>query len=97
LKQESQSRYSIGIRWKQRADTLSAEAKTRTETITELTTKVEEIGKELEGAKTKIGELEKKVAEPQNASAGAEASAPVAAADSAELVSLCRCRLGVGC
>jgi len=87
-------KHHIGIRWKSRADTLTQEARTRQttleekdKTISELTTKVEGLTKELEGSKARIGELEKKVATP------APASAPVATpsstetpADTAELV-----------
>jgi nucleoprotein TPR len=103
LRAESQSRYQIGIRWKQRADALGGEVKTKSEAmtakeqeVTDLTIKVEELGKELESARGKITELEKKVAESATASAPsaeAAAPAPAPAADNAELVrySACLC------
>lgn len=88
------NRYQIGIRWKQRGDTLIAEAKTRSEAlaaqeqiVTELNAKVEELGKELESARAKVAELEKKVSENAGAPSG-ETAAP--AADNAELVSRSR-------
>jgi len=88
-------KHHIGIRWKSRADTLTQEARTRQttleekdKTISELTTKVEGLTKEIEGSKTKIGELEKKAATPApSATPVATPSSTEAPTDTAELVS----------
>lgn len=63
------------MRWKSRGDQLIAEAKTRTETlsardqtVTELNEKVESLTMELDGAKAKITELEKKVTDTERGS-----------------------------
>ena len=87
-------KHHIGIRWKSRADTLTQEARTRQttleekdKTISELTTKVEGLTKELEGSKAKIGELEKKATAAPSATPVATPSSSEAPADTAELVS----------
>lgn len=88
-------KHNIGIRWKSRADTLTQEARTRQtaleekdKSISDLTTKVEGLNKELEGSKAKIGELEKKAATPvPSAAPVATPGSTEAPADSAELVS----------
>jgi hypothetical protein len=59
--------------------------------VVELQSKIEGLNKELEGSKTQIGELEKKVASASSAPAPAAASVE-AGADSAELVCSARMR-----
>lgn len=80
-RKEADTKHSIGMRWKTRAETLIAEANTRTQTlaardqtIAELNSKVESLTQELEGSKTKIEELEKKVAEAEKSASDKEAT-----------------------
>lgn len=69
-RKEADTKHSIGMRWKTRAEQLIAETNTRTQTlaardqtISELNAKVESLGQELEGNKTKVTELEQKATE----------------------------------
>lgn len=59
-RKEADTKHSIGMRWKTRAEQLIIENNGRTQTISELNAKVESLSQELEGNKIKIAELEKK-------------------------------------
>lgn len=80
-RKDVENKHSIGMRWKTRGDGFIADLKTRSETIsahvqtiTDLNGKVDSLTQELEGNKTKIAELEAKVADTEKASSAKEST-----------------------